>query len=172
MFGLDEDDGADVEEDGQDEAELSKEDRKRKRKEKLKKEAVRKKKKLEAMTKLEGDMEKAHKKATTSKEAESLKLAAPLTTPQEEKVRREAVYAETKEDVAKWDAVVHSRRAATTTSYPLIKPDLSWVRALKALQNSMIFTPCWPKAGPTGGDGFALPAGICNLTIPTTFFAI
>ena len=37
------------------------------------------------------------------------------------------------------------------------------VRALNALQNSMMFTPCWPSAGPTGGDGFACPAGICSL---------
>ena len=42
---------------------------------------------------------------------------------------------------------------------------VSWpcVWALKALQNSMIFTPCWPNAGPIGGDGFALPAGIWSL---------
>jgi hypothetical protein len=32
--------------------------------------------------------------------------------------------------------------------------------------------PRWPKAGPIGGDGFALPAGTCNLINPTTFFAI
>jgi hypothetical protein len=29
-----------------------------------------------------------------------------------------------------------------------------------------------PKAGPTGGDGFALPAPICSLIKPMTFFAI
>jgi len=23
--------------------------------------------------------------------------------------------------------------------------------------------PRWPSAGPTGGEGFALPAGICSL---------
>src|SRR5215216_2098856 len=33
------------------------------------------------------------------------------------------------------------------------------VCALNALQNSMIFRPRWPSAGPIGGDGFALPAG-------------
>src|SRR5215831_3105414 len=50
----------------------------------------------------------------------------------------------------------------------------SWepVWALKPLQNSMMLTPCWPRAGPTGGDGFAFPAGICNLTIACTFFAM
>jgi hypothetical protein len=34
----------------------------------------------------------------------------------------------------------------------------------------MMFTPCWPSAGPTGGEGFAFPAGSCSLTIPVTFF--
>src|SRR5262245_5024521 len=53
----------------------------------------------------------------------------------------------------------------------MIRPCLSCVRALKALQNSMMFTPCWPSAGPTGGDGFAAPAGHCSFTIAVTFFA-
>src|SRR4030095_4344714 len=53
----------------------------------------------------------------------------------------------------------------------MMSPCLSCVRALNDLQNSMMFTPCWPSAGPTGGDGFACPAGHCNLTIATTFFA-
>ena len=46
------------------------------------------------------------------------------------------------------------------------------VWALKALQNSMIFTPCCPSAGPTGGLGLACPAGICNLIYAVTFLAI
>jgi hypothetical protein len=33
------------------------------------------------------------------------------------------------------------------------------VWALNALQNSMMFKPRCPSAGPMGGDGFALPAG-------------
>jgi hypothetical protein len=36
----------------------------------------------------------------------------------------------------------------------------------------MMFTPCWPSAGPTGGAGVALPAGMCNLMYPVIFFAI
>src|SRR3984957_18154114 len=36
----------------------------------------------------------------------------------------------------------------------------------------MMLTPCWPSAGPTGGLGFAWPAGICNFIYPVTFFAI
>ena len=44
------------------------------------------------------------------------------------------------------------------------------VRALNSLQNSMMLTPCWPSAGPTGGDGLALPAGNCSLMNPVIFF--
>ena len=36
------------------------------------------------------------------------------------------------------------------------------VRELKALQKSMMLTPCCPKAGPRGGDGLALPASTCS----------
>src|SRR3954462_5409490 len=46
------------------------------------------------------------------------------------------------------------------------------VAALNSLQKPMMLTPCWPSAGPTGGDGFALPAGSCSLTNPVIFFAI
>src|SRR5206468_856475 len=53
-----------------------------------------------------------------------------------------------------------------------MSPSCAWVWALKPLQNSMILTPCWPRAGPTGGEGLALPAGICSLTIACTFFAM
>src|SRR3954447_9194239 len=37
------------------------------------------------------------------------------------------------------------------------------VAALYALQNSMMLTPCWPSAGPTGGAGVAAPALIWSL---------
>ena len=47
----------------------------------------------------------------------------------------------------------------------------SWVLALKALQNSIIFSPFWPNAGPTGGDGLAFPAGICNFIYPLISFS-
>src|SRR4051794_23601812 len=36
----------------------------------------------------------------------------------------------------------------------------------------MMLRPRWPSAGPIGGEGFAAPAGTCNLTDPATFFAI
>src|SRR5437016_14384784 len=51
-------------------------------------------------------------------------------------------------------------------------PGWSLVVALNSLQNAMMFTPCWPSAGPTGGAGLACPAGICNLICPVIFFAI
>src|SRR5262245_58045251 len=54
----------------------------------------------------------------------------------------------------------------------MIRPFSCAVCALKALQNSMMLTPCWPSAGPTGGAGFACPPGICSLISVRTFFAI
>src|ERR1700743_340474 len=51
-------------------------------------------------------------------------------------------------------------------------PALSWVRALNCLQNSIMFTPFAPNAGPIGGDGFAAPPFTCSLTIAPTSFAI
>ena len=40
----------------------------------------------------------------------------------------------------------------------MMVPILSWVAALYSLQNCMMLTPLAPRAGPTGGAGFALPA--------------
>src|SRR5215212_5486466 len=40
-----------------------------------------------------------------------------------------------------------------------IMPFWSFVLALNSLQNAMMLTPCAPSAGPTGGAGFAAPAG-------------
>src|SRR5690349_5526812 len=34
----------------------------------------------------------------------------------------------------------------------------------------MMLICAWPRAGPTGGAGVALPASICNLTDVCTFF--
>jgi hypothetical protein len=36
----------------------------------------------------------------------------------------------------------------------------------------MMLTPLAPNAGPTGGEGFAAPPLICNLTSALTSFAI
>src|ERR1700678_3764237 len=53
----------------------------------------------------------------------------------------------------------------------MMRPAISLfcVRALNCLQNSMMLTWAWPKAGPTGGAGVALPASICNFTCVCTF---
>ena len=67
---------------------------------------------------------------------------------------------------------VNERSSKTVISTGMIVPESAWVWALNALQNSMMFTPCWPRAGPTGGAGFAAPAGICSLMSVRTFLAI
>src|SRR5438105_4094871 len=54
----------------------------------------------------------------------------------------------------------------------MMRPFSCAVCALNALQNSMMLTPCWPSAGPTGGAGLACPPGICSLISVSTFFAI
>src|SRR5215211_5034221 len=54
----------------------------------------------------------------------------------------------------------------------MIRPFSCCVWALNALQNSMMLTPCWPSAGPTGGAGLACPPGIWSLITVRTFFAI
>src|SRR5574337_1847714 len=51
-------------------------------------------------------------------------------------------------------------------------PALSCVRALNCLQNSMMFTPFAPNAGPIGGDGLAAPPLIWSLIRALTSFAI
>ena len=55
---------------------------------------------------------------------------------------------------------VNERSSNTVISTGVMRPFWSAVWALNALQNSMMLTPCWPSAGPTGGAGFAWPPGI------------
>ena len=52
---------------------------------------------------------------------------------------------------------VLKREAMMTTGR--MSPAWSLVFALNSLQKPMMLTPCAPKAGPTGGAGFAAPAG-------------
>src|SRR5574341_959494 len=54
----------------------------------------------------------------------------------------------------------------------MVSPSCACVWALKALQNSMMLTPCCPRAGPTGGEVFALPAGTWSFTWATIFLAM
>ena len=58
---------------------------------------------------------------------------------------------------------VKERSEKTVITTGMISPCCPCVRALKVLQNSMMLTPCWPRAGPTGGAGVAWPAGIWSL---------
>ena len=68
---------------------------------------------------------------------------------------------------------VKLRSSKTVISTGTLRPfSTSLVLSLKALQKSMIFKPCCPSAGPTGGLGFAPPAGTCNLMIVKTSLAI
>ena len=54
---------------------------------------------------------------------------------------------------------VNVRSSYTLISAGTMSPRWDSVWALYALTNSMMFTPCWPSAGPTGGAGVAWPAG-------------
>src|SRR5271154_1366572 len=49
-------------------------------------------------------------------------------------------------------------------------PRMLSVAALYCLQNSMVCTPCGPRAVPTGGAGVAEPASSWILTMASTFF--
>src|SRR5438876_8361195 len=51
-------------------------------------------------------------------------------------------------------------------------PIWAWVASLYWRQNSMMLTPCWPSAVPTGGAGVAWPALIWSFTIAWTFFRL
>ena len=48
---------------------------------------------------------------------------------------------------------------------------MSAVLALKSLQKFMMFSPACPRAGPTGGAGFAWPAFITSLIVAVTALA-
>src|SRR4249919_3817439 len=53
-----------------------------------------------------------------------------------------------------------------------MSPACFWVAALNSLQNAMILTPRGPRAVPTGGAGFACPAGIWSLIWATISLAM
>src|SRR5690606_27784123 len=60
----------------------------------------------------------------------------------------------------------------TVISAGTMSPIRLVVRALYSLQKAIRLMPCCARAGPMGGAGLALPAGICNVTIALIFFAI
>src|SRR5687767_7378267 len=53
-----------------------------------------------------------------------------------------------------------------------MRPSWLCVRELNSLQKAMMLMPWGPNAVPTGGAGFARPAGIWSLTNPVIFFAM
>src|SRR5688500_5302577 len=65
---------------------------------------------------------------------------------------------------------VNDRSSNTEISTGTTMPRWDSVCALYCLQNSMMFTPCWPSAGPTGGAGVAAPALIWSLMTAASFF--
>src|SRR5687768_16706634 len=65
---------------------------------------------------------------------------------------------------------VKLRSSNTEISTGTTMPRCDSVCALYCLQNSMMLTPCWPSAGPTGGAGVAAPAWICSLMTAASFF--
>ena len=60
---------------------------------------------------------------------QSLRLPAPLSAPEQERVARSALYSRAKEDVRVWESVVHSGRVAETKKFPLVRPDLRMATA-------------------------------------------
>src|SRR3954447_2388668 len=54
----------------------------------------------------------------------------------------------------------------------MVVPFISLVRSLNCITNWPILTPCWPRAGPTGGAGVACPPVHCSFTFAVITFAI
>ena len=67
---------------------------------------------------------------------------------------------------------VKVRSAKMVTTQGITIPLWLWVRALNCFTNSMMFTPCGPRAVPTGGAGVAAPAGHWSFTTAWIFLAI
>src|SRR5581483_3731696 len=64
------------------------------------------------------------------------------------------------------------RSSKIVSSTGMIVPTWLRVDSLYAWTNCMMFTPCCPSAGPTGGAAEACPAGSCSFIFVRTFFAI
>src|SRR6185503_7891514 len=52
------------------------------------------------------------------------------------------------------------------------RPIWSFVLSLNCLTNRPMLTPCWPRAGPTGGAGVAWPPGHWSFTFAVITLAI
>src|SRR3972149_5694136 len=69
-------------------------------------------------------------------------------------------------------AKVKERSSKTGISTGPMVPAWEAARSLYSLQKAMMLAPCWPRAGPTGGAGVALPASSWSLMMARIFFAI
>src|SRR4051794_41898354 len=65
---------------------------------------------------------------------------------------------------------VNDRSSKTEISTGTTWPRWASVAALYCLQNSMMLTPCWPSAGPTGGAGGGGPGVVWGFVRPAGFF--
>ena len=65
---------------------------------------------------------------------------------------------------------VNDRSSKTVISTGMTLPRWDSVAALYCFTKSMMLTPCWPSAVPTGGAGVAAPAWICSLMMVLSFF--
>src|SRR5215203_7171674 len=63
---------------------------------------------------------------------------------------------------------VNERSSYTVISTGMIWPIWSRVASLNCRTNSPMLTWAWPRAGPTGGAGFACPPVICNFSFRAT----
>src|SRR5215212_8864636 len=54
----------------------------------------------------------------------------------------------------------------------MVMPFISLDRSLNSETNLPMLTPCWPRAGPTGGAGVAWPPGHCSLIWAVTCLAM
>ena len=66
---------------------------------------------------------------------------------------------------------VNDLSSKTVITAGIMFPFSSRVLSLYCLTNYIIGTPCWPKAGPTGGAGVASPAGKFNFIRAFIFLA-
>merc|ERR1719412_2307899 len=106
-------------------------------------------------TKLQKDFKKSYDKAVGKHQ--NLRLPAPASTVQEAKMNRSATRKKFSEQMNKWDAAVHSRRAASSISFPLQKADMSLKSADDQSQSFKPKTPLEEEVhlllyGKTGKD--------------------
>src|SRR5258708_37691563 len=67
---------------------------------------------------------------------------------------------------------LNERSSKMVISAGMTDPDWAAVRSLYSFKKAIMLMPCWPKAGPTGGAGVALPAGSWSVMTALTFLAI